>query len=212
MKILDIGCGTGQHTLLLADQFPNARITAIDNNDSYLRKLKERLQVKGLEKRVDVLNLSMFEMDFPKGTFDMIWAEGSIYIAGFQKGLQDWRKFLKKDGYLVCSEISWLHSHPSEESRQFWNQSYSDMNTIPDKIKQIEDNHYVYMSSFVLPKEDWTEEYYAPLAANLKHMREKYAGNEEALEAVEMIQQEINLYHEQSSDYSYVFYCKQRKD
>lgn len=33
--------------------------------------------------------MSMFEMDFEPESFDLIWSEGSIYIAGFQTGLKD---------------------------------------------------------------------------------------------------------------------------
>lgn len=47
-------------------------------------------------------------MDFVPESFDLIWAEGYIYIIGFKKGLQDWKKFLKPGGYLICSEISWF--------------------------------------------------------------------------------------------------------
>ena len=40
--------------------------------------------------------MSMFEMSFDDETFDLIWAEGSIYIAGFVRGIRDWKRLLKK--------------------------------------------------------------------------------------------------------------------
>ncbi|WP_269410131.1 hypothetical protein [Lentibacillus daqui] len=67
----------------------------------------------------------------------IFYAEGSIYIAGFQEGLKQWKTFLKQDGYLVCSEISWLHMNPSKESKEFWEQGYPEINTIPKKVNQI---------------------------------------------------------------------------
>ncbi|MDX1771324.1 MAG: methyltransferase domain-containing protein [Planococcaceae bacterium] len=211
INILDIGCGAGTQTLVLAEMFPNAHIKAIDTSEHFLTVLRTRLVEKGLSERVDVLNLSMFDMDFPLESFDIIWAEGSIYIAGFQRGLKDWNPFLKQEGYLVCSEISWLHNNPANESKEFWEQGYSEMNTIPAKIKQIEDAEYSYQSSFTLPKEDWTEEYYKPLENNLLQMKEKYEGNDVALGIVDILQQEIDLYSQYNRDYSYVFYVMKKR-
>jgi len=206
LKILDIGCGTGIHTVLLAEAFPNAQITAVDMNEQYLDMLKKQLHTKRFEDRVHILNTSMFEMDFLTETFDIIWAEGSIYIAGFQEGLKKWKTFLKQDGTLICSEISWLHANPSPECKEFWGQAYPEINSIPAKMNQIEELKYVYDFSFVLPKENWIEEYYNPLERNLTDMEKRHVDNPDALEVIELIRQEIRLYHENVNDYSYVFY------
>jgi ubiquinone/menaquinone biosynthesis C-methylase UbiE len=211
INILDIGCGKGTQTLILADMFPNAHIKAIDTSAQFLCELRTQIREKGLSERVDVLNLSMFDMDFPLEFFDLIWAEGSIYITGFQKALTEWKPFLKKDGYLVCSEISWLQTNPSSESKDFWEKGYSDMNTITTKIMQIENAQYSYLSSFVLPKEDWTEEYYLPLAKNLLQLKEKYESDETAQIIVDVLQKEINLYNKHFRDYSYVFYIMTKR-
>ncbi|MFS0577068.1 methyltransferase domain-containing protein [Sporosarcina sp. 179-K 3D1 HS] len=206
LNILDIGCGNGIHTLILAEVFPNAHITAIDNNQQYLDTLIEQLHKKGLEARVTVLNTSMLEMDFSPETFDLIWAEGSIYIAGFQEGLKQWKPFLKQGGYLVCSEISWLHADPSRESKEFWEQGYPEIDSISNKVNQIIGQEYSYDFSFVLPKEDWIDEYYNPLGRNLREMEHKYYATPVALNVVNMIKQEISLYQNNSREYSYVFY------
>ena len=60
--------------------------------------------------------MSMFEMSFDDETFDLIWAEGSIYIAGFVRG-SEIETSAEEGGYIVCSEISWLKENPSEESK-----------------------------------------------------------------------------------------------
>lgn len=38
------------------------------------------------------MNCSMFEMPFTDESFDIIWAEGSIYLIGFERGLDEWRR------------------------------------------------------------------------------------------------------------------------
>ncbi|MEH6943870.1 class I SAM-dependent methyltransferase [Bacillus sp. JJ722] len=72
INILDIGCGTGVHTVLLAEEYPNAHITSIDTNETSLLSLKEKLQQMRLEDRVCVQNVSMFDMGFKPETFDLI--------------------------------------------------------------------------------------------------------------------------------------------
>ncbi|WP_216827453.1 class I SAM-dependent methyltransferase [Alkalihalobacterium elongatum] len=211
LSILDIGCGTGSHTMILAEMFPSAHIIAIDTNEGFLNVLKRKVDKGRLENRVTVRNVSMFELEFPLENFDLIWAEGTIYIAGFQNGLRNWKKYLKSGGYLVCSEISWLNNKPSLECKTFWETAYQEMDKIVNKIKHIEENNYCYQFSFVLPKEDWTDQYYVPLEANLDKMLEKYQQNEDALKVVQMLREEIELYYKYSDDYSYVFYGMKKK-
>ena len=50
----------------------------------------------------------MEQLAFAPESLDVIWAEGAIYNIGFSRGIREWRPLLKKDGYLVVSEISWL--------------------------------------------------------------------------------------------------------
>lgn len=52
LKILDLGGGAGIHTLLLAEVFPNAQITAVDTNEQFLDMLKKQLHMKKLEDMV----------------------------------------------------------------------------------------------------------------------------------------------------------------
>lgn len=49
----------------------------------------------GLGDRVTALVGSMDELAFGDEELDLIWAEGSIYNIGFERGLTEWRRFLK---------------------------------------------------------------------------------------------------------------------
>ncbi|WP_422485704.1 class I SAM-dependent methyltransferase [Gudongella sp. DL1XJH-153] len=206
LKILDIGCGNGIHTLILARNFPKAKIIAIDNHESFINNLNNTIKRNGLSERVTGKCISMFDMDFEEQSFDLIWSEGAIYIAGFEDGLRDWRKLLKDDGYLICSEVSWLVDNPSDEISDFWDEEYPQIDTIKNKISQIEAAGYTYQGHFVTPSTDWTENYYIPLQANLNKMLDKYDDNDMAKEVVAMLQHEIDLYHKYGDEYSYVFY------
>lgn len=129
LKIFDIGCGIGTHTFVIARKFPNADIIAIDTYAPHIEKLNFIAAECELADRVHGIVMSMFEMTFENESFDLIWSEGSDYIAGFSNAIKDWKRLLKSGGYIICSEISWLRDNPSEESKEFWNEAYSEMNT-----------------------------------------------------------------------------------
>jgi hypothetical protein len=40
----------------------------------------------------------MDDLPFKEEELDLIWSEGAIYNIGFEKGLREWRKYLKKMG------------------------------------------------------------------------------------------------------------------
>ncbi|SCX92067.1 class I SAM-dependent methyltransferase [Alkaliphilus peptidifermentans] len=206
IEILDIGCGNGIHTMLLAQEFPNAIITAIDNNVTFIENLNNTAREHGLSDRVIGKCISMFEMPFEDNSFDLIWSEGAIYIAGFENGLHDWKRFLRDDGYLICSEISWVVNNPSEEIYNFWSNDYPQIDTVENKINQIKKAGYSYKTHFIAPVTDWTDNYYTPLQASINSMLQKYADNEVAKQTINLLQTEINLYHKYYSEYSYVFY------
>jgi SAM-dependent methyltransferase len=211
LKILDIGCGIGTHTFVIARKFPNADIIAIDTYAPHIEKLNFIAAECELADRVHGIVMSMFEMTFENESFDLIWSEGSAYIAGFSNAIKDWKRLLKSGGYIICSEISWLRDNPSEESKEFWNEAYSEMNTIGRKTEQIREQGYEFEGCFTCPVSDWTVNYYDKIAKNLEKLEKRYPGNAQAMEAVQHLQEEINLYKEHNNDYSYIFYAMKKK-
>lgn len=208
--ILDIGCGKGIHTLHLLEEFPHATVTAVDIDETSLDILRLKMVEGGFENRLEIKQLSMFDQLVPDESVDLIWAEGSIYIMGFHHGLREWHRYLKPGGMFVCSEISWLHSHPSQAAQDFWKENYTEMDTIPTKIHQIEQAGYRYHYSFALPQSDWEQEYYAPLEISLKSVLFNHPNDPEAKRVAHMLTEEIQLYRKHPNDYSYVFYGMQK--
>ena len=122
-KILDVGCGTGMQTVELAE-LSKGTITAIDICQPFLDTLNERAKKKGVSEYINTINKSMFALDFEEASFNLIWTEGSIYFYGFEKGLKDWRKFLKKGGFFVVSQIMWFKDNPPDDLKEFWDNAY----------------------------------------------------------------------------------------
>jgi 2-polyprenyl-3-methyl-5-hydroxy-6-metoxy-1,4-benzoquinol methylase len=99
-RILDVGCGSGIPAMELA-KLTDGEITGIDIDQSCINEFERKIEQEGLLYRVKTLRLSASEMSFSDETFDVIWSEGVIGEYSFERELKDWRKLLKRDGYLV---------------------------------------------------------------------------------------------------------------
>jgi len=209
-KILDIGCGPGMQTIKLA-KLSDGEIIGIDIFQQYLDQLKESIEKENLKDRVKAIKQSMFEIDYPEGFFDIIWAEGSIFVIGFEKGLTEWKKYIKSDGYLAVHEMAWLKENPPKEINDFWNRVYPDITTINDNLRIIEKCGYKIIGYFPLPEDAWWDLYYTPLEKRLKDLRLKFNDNPKAMEMIEDEQMEINLFRKYNSWYGSVFYIMQKQ-
>lgn len=209
INILDVGCGIGTQTFILAEYFKESNIIAIDNNKTYIEQLNKKAEEKGISNRVKGIEMSMLEMTFENESFDLIWAEGSIYIIGFKEGIKQWKRFLKDDGYIICSEISWIKEDISIESYTYWNNAYKEIDNINNKIKQIEDAGYINKGYFISPVTDWTDNYYNYIEKNLSKMKLKYS-NKQALDVIKILEEEIGIYKKYKDEYSYVFYSMKK--
>ena len=168
-RILDIGCGSGVPTIELAN-LSDGEIVGIDTNQSLLAELNRKVEEAGLSGRVKTVACSLFDIDFPDESFDIIWAEGSIWIIGFERGLKEWRRLLKPKGFLVI---------------------HDEIKTVASKLRKIPIYGYRLRSQFQLPETAWWTEYYKPLETRIREICRKYKNNSEALETLQKHQDEI---------------------
>jgi ubiquinone/menaquinone biosynthesis C-methylase UbiE len=203
-EILDVGCGPGTPTMELA-RLTDGQITAIDIHQPYLDRLTRRSAEAGLSDRIKTMNISMFEMDFPPESFDIIWAEGFINLLGFEQGLRAWRRFLKEEGFLVVHDVAWIQPDPPGEAIEYWSRMYPDMRSVAERLETIADCGYKLVGQFVLPEDAWWKEYYGPLEARLQELSLKYKGDAEALREIRQEQREVEMYRRYSRWYGTVF-------
>jgi ubiquinone/menaquinone biosynthesis C-methylase UbiE len=206
---LDIGCGPGEQTLVLA-QSTDGHIIAVDTHQPFLERLRQNAQEAAVLDKISLLKASMAVLPFGERTFDVIWSEGAIYIIGFTEGLRTWRRFLKPRGYVVVSELAWLQPHPPTEVAAFWETAYPGMRTRDENLAIIRASGYRTVGHFVLPAESWWKNYYTPLEEQIALLREKYHGNVEAHQQLDEAQREIDLHRQYADWYGYVFYVMQR--
>ena len=136
-RIADIGCGTGGQTLTLAQQVPGM-ITGIDLFPAFIDQFNQNAQRANLQDRMKGIIGSMDKLPFQQEELDVIWSEGAIYNIGFERGLNEWRQFLKPGGYLAVTEASWFTEERPDEITRFWVDAYPQIDTIPVKVNQMQ--------------------------------------------------------------------------
>ncbi len=203
--IADIGCGTGGQTFTLA-QDTAGTITALDLFPGFIEKLNLRAEKMNLQNRVKGIVGSMEALPFPHGSLDLIWSEGAIYNIGFERGINEWRDFLKPGGYIAVSESSWFTEKRPAEIEDYWMQNYSEMDTIPAKMALMQRAGYIPVAVFALPERCWIEHYYSPMAEAQKRFLDLHKGNRAAENFVEYLHTEEALYRKYKEYYGYVFY------
>lgn len=207
--IADLGCGTGGQTMTLAQHAPG-HITGLDFFPGFIDRFNDNARKLNLQDRVEGIVGSMDNLPFGEGELDLIWSEGAIYNIGFERGLNEWRKYLKTGGYIAVSESTWFTEERPAEIHDFWMEAYPEIDTIPNQVALIQKAGYLPVASFILPETCWTEHYFAPLVKAREKFLAKYPGNKTAEELVAMSHHEEELYRKHKGFYGYVFYIAKK--
>lgn len=205
-RIADLGCGTGGQTMVLAQNAPG-NITGLELFPGFIDLFSAKAERLGLQNRVRGIVGSMTEpLPFEQESLDLIWSEGAIYNIGFERGLNEFREYLKKGGYIAVTEASWFTDERPEEINDFWMKAEPSIDTIPNKVAQMQKAGYVPVATFIIPENCWTEHYFAPQAKVQEMLLEKYAGNEAVKKFIGFSRHEKELYDKYKAFYGYVFY------
>jgi SAM-dependent methyltransferase len=208
-RVLDIGCGPGGPTMAVA-VVSGGEVIGIDVHRQYLDQLQARIDAAGVGDRVRAVQMSMFEIEYPDGSFDLVWAEGSIFIIGFARGLRDWRRLIRPGGCLAVHEMAWFKDDPPDELADFWQAAYPAITTIDGNLAMIADAGYRLLGHFTLGDDAWWPEYYGPLEERIATLRAKYVDDAAALARLAEEQSEIDLYRRYKDWYGSVFFVMQR--
>ena len=204
-QIADLGCGTGVQTMVLA-QNTEATITALDLYAGSIDKLNATAEKLGLQHRVKGIVASMDNLPFQKDEFDLIWSEGAIANIGFEKGLNHWRDFLKKDGYVAVSYESWFTDERPAEIEKWWMDAVPEITTIGHNIAIMQKTGYIPVAAFALPEHCWINNYFMPQKARQAEFLKKHAGNKAVENMIAFLRREADLYLKYKQYYGYVFY------
>jgi serine/threonine-protein kinase HipA len=214
-RVLDLGCGTGRQTMVLAG-LTEGVIVAIDNHQPYLDRLEAHVQ-QGFP-RAAVRAVQADLRDLPggadavrPGTFDLVWSEGALYVLGLKQALAMIHPLLQPDGALAFTELTWRTEDPPEAARALWRAAYPAMQTAPANRALVRAAGFEPIGDFVLPEAAWWDGYYRPIEERLRRLRARHGNDPHRLEVIEATQAEIDGYRAHADAYGYVFYTARKR-
>ena len=209
-RILDLGCGPGRQSLLLARE-TGGDVTAIDLLPPFLEQLQESAREAGLDHRIHTRQASMSELDDEDESFDLVWSEGAIYNIGFSHGLGLWRRLIRPGASVAVSEATWLRNDAPDKIRTYWQQHYPGMRDQSANEVAVERAGYRLTDSFVLPENEWWDDYYTLIESRLDTLRgERNDASWQA--AISHFDEELEIVREGLGFFGYVFYVMEKTE
>jgi ubiquinone/menaquinone biosynthesis C-methylase UbiE len=187
-RILDIGCGSGIPTMELA-RLGQGEVIGIDVDQRALDKLEERIREVGCANRVKAVNCSMSGMAFPNGSFDIIWCEGAISVIGFERGIREWKRFLKPNGFMVI---------------------HDEKGSVEEKLEHISKCGYKLLGYSILTENTWWTEYFAPLQKLTAVSQISYTDDPQAVEELNQARRELEMFRNNPERSSSVYFVIQK--
>lgn len=207
-KILDIGCGTGRSTLVLAEASPEASIEAIDAHQPFLDKCDAAAKERGFKIETRCLSMDRLADELEDDTYDLIWSEGAAYHVGFENALRTWRDLLKPDGAMVVSELCWLSDDPPKEAETFWVEAYPQMVTVDETIARAKSAGFNVFDTITMPEEAW-DAYYGPLEARCTEL--EATADQRTAAYIHATRKELSIFKRFRGSYGYVMFLMRRK-
>ena len=111
-SILDAGCGTGQTSAYIAEQY-RCNVTSLDCNKIMLDKARQRFS--SLHLPIEVKQGSTENLPFDEGLFDIILSESVISFTDVSLTIPEFKRVLKPNGVLLAIEMVLEKSLSEEE-------------------------------------------------------------------------------------------------
>lgn len=152
MKILDVGCGTGNFSIKLAEM--GCKVIGIDKSEKMLEEAKRKAEMKGLN--IEFLNMDVYDIELSDESFDGVFSMAAFeFIKRPKKAYDEMYRVLKKGGYLLIGTINrdskWgelYMSEPFQENSVF---KYADFKSMDDMESWDSENIVTSGEALFLP-------------------------------------------------------------
>jgi ubiquinone biosynthesis O-methyltransferase len=173
MKVLDVGCGTGNFSIKLAKL--GCSVTGIDISDNMLQIAQNKAEVENLD--IQFLHMNLNDLNFNENKFDAVFSMAAFEFVDDEdapKALEGMLKVVKNGGQVligtISSNSSWGKLYKDESFRKNTVFEYAKFKTLDDmkswnKEKLVDSGQCLFISP-LSPEEDYTYEKESELAGN----------------------------------------------
>ena len=104
--MLDVGCGIGHWTFLLASVLPPyVEVTGVDREAEWVQSAIERAARTDLDHRFQFTEGDVMALDFPDATFDLVTCQTVLmHLADPQAAIRELFRVTKPGGVVLCAE------------------------------------------------------------------------------------------------------------
>ena len=164
-KILDVGCGTGNFSIKLAQK--GCEVTGIDISEPMLEKAAEKAKKLNLD--IDFKKANVVNLEFEDNHFDSVFSMAAVeFISDPEKAMQEMKRVVKPGGKILLGTIrkdsDWGEIYKKQAQKEDSVFSDADFKE-PKDLKKLEKNNIVKIKEclFIPPdspeeKINWEEE------------------------------------------------------
>lgn len=115
MKILDVGCGTGNFSVKLAKM--GCKVTGIDISKEMLNVAIKKSEEQNLD--IEFFNMDLYDLKFDDNSFDAVFSMTAFeFVEDVPRALKELFRVVKKDGQVLIGTIagnsSWSQLYQSQ--------------------------------------------------------------------------------------------------
>ena len=154
--ILDLGCGKGFPSLLLASVF-GVRVEGFDINENYVEYANSRARMLNLSHRVKYTCKDVSELRHSR-KYDVVASLGlgvSNTYGDIRRALRMFKTMLYKDGVLILAEPVWLLKPVPLEVLKALGESENSFLTRFEMQQLMEESRFQVLGHFASSKDDW---------------------------------------------------------
>jgi ubiquinone/menaquinone biosynthesis C-methylase UbiE len=111
-RVLDVGCGSGSMSRLIARSFRKAKVTGVDVREQYLDFARECAQKENIS-NLTLRRADVFDLPFPDATFDVVWTKYLLqWLKDPKSALAELKRVTKPGGCVVsCDYVGFGIEH-----------------------------------------------------------------------------------------------------
>jgi len=119
-RVLDVGCGIGTTPVRLAKEI-GCRVVTVDVSPKMIGWAEKWAKENNVEGKIEFLVADARKLPFKDGAFDVVLCESVLaFVKDKKKALSEFRRVLKKGGYLGLNEGIWWPTEPPADVKRYY--------------------------------------------------------------------------------------------